>query len=279
MLHFNMPLNEQRHQTARIVGVGGIADTALKDAVCEMAWDTEFLPLDLDNNFPAFHEGIVNTNLFLIVVDADDKEGVDAACVMCQIAQAKKILVFSAAFSRTDTGMKNISDPISRLARLETHSDALFVIPKETAASELENETAKNFALCTLLQCLKKVLESEGEVTVDFPDLQMLFRNAGKAYLGVGIGHGKEGTASAAQQSLDKPVTFRLSAKFRSVLVCIEADDSRSVLEIGKAANAISAMSTEDAAFGLVYRVNPDLRDAVKITVIAASFCTRRDDG
>ena len=257
-------LNKRFRTVIKVVDVGRVLN-ALEPPADEGFAGIEFFPISVYTDVEDT-KYITDADLLFIVVDSSDEAAVRIAGTLAQAARnrSSSVLMFSVVLYQFNHTPKT-------LARLEMESDALIAIP-HNSSTFFHESVLKAFSevLHVLIQCVAKLLASDTVIGVDFEDFKALFTGAGKLFLGIGVGAGEDRSTAAVREALDKPVTERLAAKFRKVLVYLEGNDSFTLSEFTKALKLVNEASTGDALIVWGAAVNPDMGDSVKVIVIAA---------
>jgi cell division protein FtsZ len=108
---------------------------------------------------------------------------------------------------------------------------------------------------------------------VDFADVRAVMTNMGMALMGIGFGRGDRRALDAAHAAISSPLLDNMSVQGATgILINFTGGPDMRLSEINDAATMIMDSAHEDAniIFGSV--INPDMRDAIKVTVIATGF-------
>ncbi|HLC64372.1 MAG TPA: cell division protein FtsZ, partial [Patescibacteria group bacterium] len=111
-----------------------------------------------------------------------------------------------------------------------------------------------------------------GLINVDFADVKAIMKDAGSALMGIGRASGENRAVEAARAAIDSPL-LEISIKgAKGVLFTIAGGKDLSMHEVNEAAEVITSSIDGNAKviFGAV--VDEELKDEIKITVIATGF-------
>jgi cell division protein FtsZ len=108
---------------------------------------------------------------------------------------------------------------------------------------------------------------------VDFADVRSIMKGMGHAVMGIGMGEGPMRALTAAQRAVSNPLLENSSMQgARSIVVNITGGPDLSLAEASEATSFITRVADPDAnvIYGIV--TNENLRNAVRVTVIATGF-------
>jgi cell division protein FtsZ len=163
--------------------------------------------------------------------------------------------------------------------RLKDVVDALIVIPNDKLLSISDRRTPLSDAfkladnvLHQAVQGVTDLILRPGLVNVDFADVRTIMSNAGSAIMGIGEGYGENRVATAAHNAINSPLMETPMIGAKGVLFNVSGGANIGIHEVEEAAEIINNASDEEAfiIWGHVY--DPEMDDAVKITVIATGF-------
>ncbi|MFA7577830.1 MAG: cell division protein FtsZ, partial [Candidatus Muiribacteriota bacterium] len=109
-------------------------------------------------------------------------------------------------------------------------------------------------------------------INLDFADVKAIMTEAGSALMGIGIGTGENRAVAAAEQAVSSPLLEATVQGAKGVLINITGGEDLTLYEVNKAAEIIANSADPDAniIFGAV--IKDDVKDMVKVTVIATGF-------
>ena len=161
------------------------------------------------------------------------------------------------------------------LHELQEHTDALIVIPNQrlldaqpgmAEALRLSNDT-----VCRAVECiLELTLQPEGEINVDFTDVQSILKDAGTVLMGIGKAAGENRGQLAMQNAIASPLMDGKTVQNASgMIVRITAPPDFVMQELDAAMKLIQDEAPDaQIIFGLVYADEPET--AVTATLLAA---------
>ena len=123
------------------------------------------------------------------------------------------------------------------------------------------------------VQGISDLITVPGEINLDFADVKTIMKGMGMALMGTGVASGENRAVEAAQKAIASPLLEDASIKgARGVLLNITGGEDMTLSEVEEAAKIIHESVDEDAniIFGTV--IKKDMKDELKLTVIATGF-------
>ena len=173
-------------------------------------------------------------------------------------------------------GKKRMDQAKQGIIRLKENVDSLMIIPNERLLPLLNKrgDLAQAFYLSddALRQCVQSIsdlITVIGLMNLDIEDLKTILCNKGIAYMGVGTGNGDDKAVDAAKSAISSPLLEIPVLESTGVLLNITAGDDLSIFEIDQAIQIITQAANPEAhvIFGAV--IDKNLKDEMKITLIA----------
>jgi len=163
---------------------------------------------------------------------------------------------------------------------LKHEVDTLITIPNQRLISMAGRNTSLldmfRKADDVLFQAVKGISDLilfEGLVNVDFADVKAVMSEMGMAMMGSGEGIGENRAVDAAEKAISSPLLEDISINgARGILINVTSGPDVTLQEVNEAAELIHQEAHEDAniIWGMV--IDPDLKDSVRVTVIATGF-------
>ncbi len=226
-------------------------------------------------------EHLQGADMVFITAGMGGGTGTGAAPVIAQIARdlgALTVGVVSRPFRFE--GNKRSRHAAAGLEELGNHVDTLITIPNDKLLSLDDPSLAfadafrkADEVLVNAVQGISDLIQQNGVVNVDFADVKAVMSNMGLALMGIGYGRGDRRAIDAAQAAINSPLLDNLSVNGATgVLLNFMGGPDMRLSEVNEAASMIQEEAHEDAniIFGAV--INPDMRDLIKVTVIATGF-------
>lgn len=166
------------------------------------------------------------------------------------------------------------------LAALKEAVDTVIVIPNQRLLGIIDKTTPlfdafkiADDVLCQAVQGISDLITTPGLVNVDFADVRTIMTGKGRAVMGTGIAIGEGRAVEAAHKAISSPLLEDGSMDgARRVLINISGTESMTLFEINEATSIIQEEAHEDANIIFGSAINPNMGDALKVTVIATGF-------
>jgi cell division protein FtsZ len=158
--------------------------------------------------------------------------------------------------------------------------DTLITIPNERLLNFVERGTplAEAFRIADdvlrqAVQGISDLITIPGEINVDFADVRTIMTGMGMALMGTGVAKGEHRALEAAQRAISSPLLEETSIQgARGVLINISGGHDLTLHEVAEAARIISDAVDPDANIISGMVIDPNLEEAMKVTVIATGF-------
>ncbi len=226
-------------------------------------------------------QALSNTEMVFVTAGMGGGTGTGAAPVVARLASetgALVVAIVSKPFAFE--GRRKLKIAEEGIAELREYVDTLITIPNEKLYSYVDRTVsvweAFNIAddvLRQAVQGISDLITFHGEVNVDFADVKAVMENMGMALMGTGIATGEHRAVEAAQKAISNPLLEEQSIQgARAVLLNVTGGEDLTMLEFGEAMSIIQDAADDDAniIYGLVR--DPEMKDQVKISVIATGF-------
>jgi cell division protein FtsZ len=166
------------------------------------------------------------------------------------------------------------------ISELQERLDTLIILPNDKISlavdkgtSLLESFSVANNVLRHAVQGVSDLVLVPGLINLDFADLNAIMASAGRAVIGMGIGSGEGGAHEAAKKAVLNPLFENNSIDGASgVLINITGGLELALSDVQEATATIYDSAIEDANIIVGAVIDPDLRDEVRVTVIATGF-------
>ncbi len=155
----------------------------------------------------------VNTKMAFITAGMGGGTGTGGAPIIAKICKDLGILtvgIVTTPFAYE--GKKRIAQATQGIENLKGHVDTLLVISNDKLRHQFGNLTMKaafskaDNVLATAAKCITDVINSTGQINVDFADVCTVMRNGGVAILGSSECEGEDRAQKAIEQALNSPL-------------------------------------------------------------------------
>jgi cell division protein FtsZ len=165
------------------------------------------------------------------------------------------------------------------IERLGERVDTLVTIPNDRLlqvvgkkASILQAFQVADDVLRQGVQGISDLISIPGLVNLDFADVKTIMHEQGLAHMGIGKASGEDRAREAALMAIQSPLLETTINGSKGVLLNITGGTDLGLFEINEAAELVSEAADADAniIFGAV--IDDDMKDEIRITVIATGF-------
>ena len=206
--------------------------------------------------------------------------GTGAAPVVARVAKEMGMLTIGIVTKPfAFEGKKRKTQAEEGIANLSQYVDSLVIIPNERLKQVSDRPITMLNAfeiaddvLSHGVQSISELINVPGYINLDFADVTSVMQDAGYAHMGVGSATGKEKAELAAKAAISSPLLETSINGAKGILGNITASPDISMDDIDTACSMIANEAHEDATviWGVVF--DPDMEDAMKITIIATGF-------
>jgi cell division protein FtsZ len=209
--------------------------------------------------------------------------GTGAAPVIAEIAKqsgALTIAIVTKPFSFEGTRRCQVAE--EGITNLLGKADTLIIIPNDRLLTLCDNQTNVDNAFRLAddvlkhgVQAISEVITVPGLINLDFADVKAVMKDAGPAWMSIGVGSGKNRAVDAAREALNSPLLDVSLEGSKGVLFNIVGSSSLSLFEVNEAAEVIKDAVADEAniIFGVAH--DPEMDRDVRITLIATGFTSK----
>lgn len=225
----------------------------------------------------------VNTKMAFITAGMGGGTGTGGAPIIAKICKDLGILtvgIVTTPFAYE--GKKRIAQAEDGIRKLKDYVDTLLVISNDKLRHQFGNLTMKaafskaDNVLATAAKCITDVINSTGQINVDFADVCTVMRNGGVAILGSAACEGENRAQQAIEDALNSPLLNDNDIRgAKWILINInsaEGETEFTMDEVETIQNHLLSQAGEntDVILGLGYDNN--LGNKIGITLIATGF-------
>ena len=225
----------------------------------------------------------VNTKMAFITAGMGGGTGTGGAPIIAKICKDLGILtvgIVTTPFAYE--GKKRIAQAEEGINKLKDHVDTLLVISNDKLRHQFGNLTMKaafakaDNVLATAAKCITDVINSTGQINVDFADVCTVMRNGGVAILGSAECEGENRAQKAIEQALNSPLLNDNDIRgAKWILININSAEGESEFtmdEVETIQNHLISQAGEDSDVILGLGYDNSLENKIGITLIATGF-------
>ncbi len=225
----------------------------------------------------------VNTKMAFITAGMGGGTGTGGAPIIAKICKELGILtvgIVTTPFSYE--GKKRMLQAEEGINRLKEYVDTLLIISNDKLRQKFGDlkfkaafEKADN-VLATAAKCITDVINSTGQINVDFADVCTVMRNGGVAILGAAIAEGEYRAQKAIEEALTSPLLNDNDIKgAKWILINIssaEGEFEHTLDEMDTIQAYVQSMAGEDCDVILGVGYDQSLQRNLGVTIIATGF-------
>ena len=177
-------------------------------------------------------------------------------------------------------GRRRMQQAEHGLRELRECVDTVITIPNERLLHTVERDSslADSFGVADdvlrqAVQGISDLITVPGLINLDFADVKSIMQGMGMALMGAGRARGENRAIEATQQAISSPLLEEATIQgAKGVLINITGGPDLTLYEVNAASSIIRESADDDAniIFGAV--IDENIRDEMKITVIATGF-------
>lgn len=208
--------------------------------------------------------------------------GTGAAPVVAEIARecgALTIAFVTKPFSFEGRRRRQVAE--EGIEKLATRTDTLIVVPNDRALQLCDDRAAASDAFklvdevfCQAVAAVSEVIIVPGMINLDFAGVRSIMKDAGLAWMSIGVGTGQDRAVDAARNALTSPFLEVQVAGAKAVLFTITGGSDLTLFEVNRAAQFISQAVDPQANIIFGVTIDPKMQNELKITLIATRVST-----
>jgi cell division protein FtsZ len=213
--------------------------------------------------------------------------GTGAAPVIAKLAKeagALTIGVVTKPFTFEGSRRRRVAD--DGIKQLKDSVDTLIVIPNDRLLQIVDKKASIQQAFHVAddvlrqgIQGISELITVPGLINLDFADVRAIMAEGGSALMAIGQAGGDNRAQNAAEQAIHSALLDVSIDGAQGILFNVTGGPEMSLYEVNEAAEIIRRTADPDAniIFGAV--IDPELKDAIRITVIATGFDSVKEQG
>jgi len=228
-------------------------------------------------------ELVTGADMVFVTCGMGGGTGTGAASVVAETAKqsgALTIAVVTKPFSFEGSHRTEVAE--DGISRLLNKVDTLIIIPNDRLLDLCDQKTGVDNAFRLAddvlrhgVQAISEVITVPGVINLDFADVKAVMKDAGPAWMSMGVGSGKDRATNAAKEALASPLLDVSIDGSKGVLFNIVGGTSLTLFEVNEAASVIRQAVDPEAniIFGVAH--DPNMENEVRITLIATGFASK----
>jgi cell division protein FtsZ len=207
--------------------------------------------------------------------------GTGAAPVVAQLAKEMGILTVAVVTKPFPfEGRRRMQVALKGIEDLGQYCDSLITVPNEKLLTVLGRDVTllsafkqANDVLLGAVQGIADLITRPGLINVDFADVRTVMSEMGMAMMGTGTAHGDDRAVAAAEAAINNPLLDDVNlAGACGILVNVTAGTNLTMREFDDIGQVIHEFASEDATVVIGTALDPELKDDVRVTVVATGL-------
>ncbi len=206
--------------------------------------------------------------------------GTGAAPVVADIARELNCLTIAVVTKPFQfEGKQRMRNAETGVNELKQFVDTLVVIPNDRLLEVVSRGTSMVEAFRVADDVLRQGIQGISDlialpalINLDFADVKTVMESGGMAHIGIGVGKGENRMVEAAKNAVASPLLETKIDGARAVLINISGNEDMGIVDINEAAKLIQESADSDANIIFGAGIDNELKDEVRITVIATGF-------
>ena len=225
----------------------------------------------------------VNTRMAFITAGMGGGTGTGGAPVVSKICKELGILTVGIVTTPfTYEGRKRMKQAQEGIDRMREHVDTILIISNDKLRQQYGNlPFTQAFAkaddiLATAAKCITDVINTTGQINVDFADVCTVMKNGGVAILGSAAVSGENRALQAVEEALNSPLLNDNDIKGAHWIllnITSAAGENEHTMDEAEAIQAyVQQQAGDDCDVILGMGHDPNLGDKIAVTIIATGF-------
>ncbi|HEY6546018.1 MAG TPA: cell division protein FtsZ [Dokdonella sp.] len=207
--------------------------------------------------------------------------GTGAAPVVAQLAKEMGILTVAVVTKPFPfEGRRRMQVALKGIEDLGQYCDSLITVPNEKLLTVLGRDVtllsafkSANDVLLGAVQGIADLITRPGLINVDFADVRTVMSEMGMAMMGTGTARGDDRAIAAAEAAINNPLLDDVNlAGACGILVNVTAGTNLTMREFDDIGQVIHEFASEDATVVVGTALDPELKDDVRVTVVATGL-------
>jgi len=226
------------------------------------------------------YQALQGADMVFITAGMGGGTGTGAAPIVAEVAKDMGILTVGVVTKPfCFEGKRRMMHAEKGIEELKTRVDTLVTIPNDRLLQVVEKKTSimdafkiADDVLRQGVQGISDLIAIPGLVNLDFADVKTIMFEQGLAHMGIGKANGESRATEAAKLAIQSPLLETSINGAKGVLLNITGGSNLGLFEVNEAAEIVSQAADPDAniIFGAV--IDENLKDEIRITVIATGF-------
>ena len=231
-----------------------------------------------EENKDELAEVVRDYDMVIVTCGMGGGTGTGAAPVIAQLAKEMGILTVGFVTKPFKfEGKRRMQFAMDGIERLRHNVDTLIVIPNDKLLGLMDRRASMTDAfartdevLMQSVQGITDLINKQGQMNLDFADVQTIMRDKGIAHIGMGTASGEDRCMAAVQQAIQSPLLETSIDGADGMIINFSGDVG--FLEASEAATYVQELVGDDAniIFGCIEDLS--VQESVTVTIIATGM-------
>ena len=231
----------------------------------------------------AIANSLVDSDMVFITAGMGGGTGTGAAPIVAEISRelgALTVGVVTRPF--TFEGRRRAQQAELGISDLKDKVDTLITIPNDKLLQVVDKKTTMNEAFSIAddvlrqgVQGISDLISKPSLINLDFADVKTIIKDAGSAWMGIGMASGDNKAIEAAEAAVSSSMLETSIKGAKGILLNITGGLNMSLLDANETAKFIYDVADEDALIIFGAGIDEALDDSIRVTVIATGFENR----
>lgn len=236
-----------------------------------------------EENANELRNALNDTDMVFLTAGLGGGTGSGAIPEIAKVAKevgALTVAVVTKPFSFEGPQRRRIAD--QAFEDLSQYVDTVITIPNDRVLQIVDKKTSLLEAFSIVddvlrqgVQGIAEIITVPGLINVDFADVKAIMENAGSALMGMGRASGEGRAVEAAKQAIASPLLELSIDGAKGILFTVTGGGDLGMHEVSEAAKVITGSADDDAKVIFGANIDEDLKDEIRITVVATGFDVR----
>jgi len=225
-------------------------------------------------------EEVAGTDMVFITAGMGGGTGTGAATIIAEEAKKQGALTVAVVTKPfMFEGTRRMVNAEEGIENLKAHVDTLIIIPNQRLLEVVDNKMTlldsfrvADSVLTQGVQGISDLITTPGLINVDFADVRAIMTDAGSSLMGIGTSSGENRAITAAKMAISSPLLELSIDGAKGVLFNIIGGRDLTMNEVDQSAKIIANAVDADADIIFGARIDDEIIDEIKITVIATGF-------
>lgn len=223
---------------------------------------------------------LADTDMVFITAGMGGGTGTGASPLVAEISKEVGVLTVAVVTKPfLFEGTRRMVNAEEGIRNLKEKVDALIVIPNQRLMEKIDPKVTLLEAFKTVdsvliqgVQGISDIITVPGLINRDFADVRSIIKDAGSAFMGIGVGVGEGRAQTAAKEAIASPLLEISLEGAQGILFTITGGKDLTIAEVEEIAKIITQQADANANIIFGANISETMIDQIKLTIIATGF-------